>query len=195
MCSTYKHHSQSNVEDLSDGLRRKIMFALKGLRSLDNLCVSTPILKLEMAICMICNCSLYERQFPNLIKPAAKIVCGVEVPTEGPYPFSTNVTALLSMLFYVYRTCRMRSPTTNKSMAQQVCVTMLRELTIQRSQLWHFNSLEPIPRQLSNSRYRTRACSSQLTQTRVVWLWYPPRMDSALSGISTKPTISSFLIM
>lgn len=97
--------------------------------------------------------------------------------------------------FYVYRTCRMLSPTTNKSMAKQICVTTSQELTIQHSQLWHFNSLEWIPRKLSNSRYRTRACSSQLTQTRVVWLWHPPRMDSASLGISTKPTISSFLIM
>lgn len=89
----------------------------------------------------------------------------------------------------------MRSPTTDKSMAQQICVTMLQELTIQHSQLWHFNSLELIPQQLRNSRYRTRAYSSQLTQTRVVWLWHLPRKDPPLLGISTKPTISSFLIM
>lgn len=89
----------------------------------------------------------------------------------------------------------MRSPTTNKSMAKQICVTTSQELTIQHSQLWHFNSLEMIPRQLSNSRYRTRACSSQVPQTRVVWLWHPPRVDPASLGISTKLTTSSFLIM
>jgi hypothetical protein len=89
----------------------------------------------------------------------------------------------------------MRSPTTSKSMAKQICVTTSQELTIQHSQLWHFNSLEMIPRQLSNSRYRTRACSSQVPQTRVVWLWHPPRMDPASLGISTKLTTSSFLIM
>ena len=89
----------------------------------------------------------------------------------------------------------MRSPTTNKSKAQQVCVTMSQELTIQHSQLWYIISPEPIPRQPCNSSYPIRACSPKLTQTRVVWLCHPPPKDLASLGISSKPTISSFLIM
>lgn len=80
-----------------------------------NLCVSTPTLNLKMPICMICNCSLGWDSFSIRFKPAAKIVCGVDVPVEGPYPLlSTNAMASwLSMLsmFTELAECYLQLPT------------------------------------------------------------------------------------
>lgn len=175
-----------------------MIFAWKDFELLINLCVSTPTLNLKMPICMICNCSLGWDSFSIRFKPAAKIVCGVDVPVEGPYPLlSTNAMASwLSMLsmFTELAECYLQLPT-----SQWRNRFVLRRLRSWQSNIpncgisIHWNgflenwAIPDIGLELVRS--------SQLTQTRVVWLWHPPRMDSASLGISTKPTISSFLIM
>lgn len=62
---------------------------LKGLRTLDNICVWTPILNLEMAICMICDCSLIRlRQFPNPIHTSGQncVWSGCALSRKGHIP-------------------------------------------------------------------------------------------------------------